>query len=304
MTNTNTERTARTTVKRTNNSKSSWLTLLCLGLAMSLTTPSISLAQNKGQSKGQSKSQSKEEKPPEAAGTETAEPTADAAGGSEQKGSDRVDLNKLEEKYWSAKDDDFTVVQNRAYPKAKRWSGSLYYGKPFNDNYREGTMTGASLGYYFTERYGIELQYQNMDSDFSELSKQFNDSYKTYPNGNSFVSGTSVVFQFVPLYAKMSFLDKRIIYFDMSIGLVLGNTEYRIEQVEGGQSKSAFHFGLDVTQQFFISERFAFRFDFRNKWTNESRANYNLPSVLKPERSLGDKLINDTSLLFGLTYWH
>ncbi len=229
-------------------------------------------------------------------------PDTSAAGSQEPRSSDKMDLNKLEEKYWSAKDDDFTVVQNRAYPKANRWALSLHGGKPINDNYREGNMTGLTAGYFFSERYGLELQYQSFASDYSELVKQFVAEKAVYPNGNSFMSSKTLAFQFVPFYAKMSFLDKNIIYFDMAIGVGVGTTDYRIEKIEGGENKSAMHFSLDITQHFFLSEKFAFRFDFRNKWTNEDRARYY--PVGAEERSLGSKQVNDTSLLLGLTYWH
>ncbi len=228
-------------------------------------------------------------------------PTETAPTPTEPKSSDKVDLNKLEEKYWSAKDDDFTVVQNRAYPKAKRWSATLHAGKPINDNYREGTTLGLSVGYFFTERHGLEFQYQRLNSDFSDLVKQFVAENRVYPNGNSFLASKTLAYQFVPFYAKMSFLDKRIIYFDMAIGLAIGQTDYRIDKQEGGDAKSALHYGFDITQHFFLSEHFAFRFDFRNRWTNESRERYY--RVGTQERSLGPKQINDTTLLFGLTYW-
>src|SRR5687768_12565721 len=67
--------------------------------------------------------------------------------------SDKLDVQKLEQKYWSAKDDDFTVVQNRTFSKAKRWYLNTAYGVPINDPFSTGSILGLNVGYYFTERW-------------------------------------------------------------------------------------------------------------------------------------------------------
>src|SRR5687768_17351365 len=46
---------------------------------------------------------------------------ADAAGVKKPE-SEKLDIQGLEEKYWAPKDTDFSVVQNRTYTKAKRFS--------------------------------------------------------------------------------------------------------------------------------------------------------------------------------------
>ena len=76
------------------------------------------------------------------------------------RGSDKLDLKKLEDKYWSAKDADFSVVQNRTYSKAKKVFVSLGYGPLVNDAYSYGRMTNASVGYYFNERWGVEVAHE------------------------------------------------------------------------------------------------------------------------------------------------
>lgn len=47
--------------------------------------------------------------------------------------SDKVDLKKLEDKYWSAKDDEYGVIQNRTFSKAGRFFGAVGYGTLIND---------------------------------------------------------------------------------------------------------------------------------------------------------------------------
>ena len=59
--------------------------------------------------------------------TETASPSA--------KGSDKMDLKKLEDKYWSSKDDDYGVIQNRTFSKTGKLYLSAVYGPLINDQF-------------------------------------------------------------------------------------------------------------------------------------------------------------------------
>ena len=92
---------------------------------------------------------------------------------------DKLDLKKLEDKYWSAKDTDFNVVQNRTYSKSKKTFVSLSYGPLVNDAYSYGRMTNLSGGYYFSERIGVELAYE-------QASVKNNESTDTFIKQNQF----------------------------------------------------------------------------------------------------------------------
>ena len=59
----------------------------------------------------------------------------------QDKGGDKLDLKKLEDKYWAAKDTDFSVVQNRTYTKEGRAFLSLSYGPLMNDPYSYGRLS-------------------------------------------------------------------------------------------------------------------------------------------------------------------
>src|ERR1700722_15225129 len=47
----------------------------------------------------------------------------------------KVDISDLENRYWTAKDTEFNVVQNRLYTKAKRFSVTLQGGTNLSDTY-------------------------------------------------------------------------------------------------------------------------------------------------------------------------
>lgn len=223
--------------------------------------------------------------------------------------SDKLDIQKLEQKYWSAKDDDFTVIQNRAFTKAARFYINPSYGSPFNDPNSIGNVIGLNAGYYFNEKFGVELNYNTANFRFNETIDTYKQQYGTIPDTNTYKGGTSLMAYWVPIYAKMSLLDKKIIYFDMGIGLGLGNTSYdqNLCVTSNGcnasnptistSSKSGTHYALNIMQQYFLSEHWAVRVDFMNRWTTEERLKSSTGA------SQGNRSINDTALQVGFTYW-
>lgn len=222
----------------------------------------------------------------------------------EKRDSDRLDIKQLEDKYWAAKDDDFSVVQNRAYPKAKRYYATLQGGIPVNDPYSDGTVTGLNVGYHFNERWGIEGSYLMASFKENDAVQQFIDDHGTIPNHNTLKNMRGLQLNYIPLYAKMSLLDKKIIYFDMGLGLYLGQTTFTQNMNIGDKDVTEFGYGISVYQHFFFSEHFAFKVDFRNTWTNEERQRYQIGGT-EPEsaRALSKKQIHDTMLLFGITFF-
>ena len=230
---------------------------------------------------------------------------------SDQRGSDKLDIKKLEQKYWAAKDDDFSVVQNRRYVKASRFFGTLEGGIPLNDPYSTGTIFSGSFGYFFNERWGLEANYNNANLSANDSSKQFTAQYKAVPDHNIFKSSYFFSGTWVPFYAKMSALDKAIIYFDMGLTLGAGMVNYEIAQNTGNKAKSSPGIKLGIFQQIFFSEHFAVRVDLNNTWANEDQARYYTPGSNLPNgggtagaNTLGSKVFNDTSLMVGITYWH
>jgi outer membrane beta-barrel protein len=223
-------------------------------------------------------------------------------------GNDKLDIKKLEQKYWSAKDDDFAVVQNRRYTKANRFFLSANYGVPFNDPFSSGNMYGATLGYFFNERWGLDLDYKTASLHDNDATAQFINQYGTYPDHNIFKSSQILSGTLVPFYAKMSFMDNTIIYFDMGFSVGLGTLNYSIQKVEGNEDVSSAVAKLSVFQQIFFSEHFALRADLSNTWSSQKRLKYYLPNSggshnYTTDRDLGSKMTNDTSLLLGVTYW-
>jgi len=226
-------------------------------------------------------------------------------------GSDKLDIKKLEQKYWSAKDDDFAVVQNRRYTKANRFFLSVNGGVPFNDAFSSGNLYGLNLGYFFNERWGLDLESKSGSLKDNDATELFTSRYGVYPDHNVFVSSQILSVTLVPFYAKMSFMDTSIIYFDMGFSLGAGMLNYKIKKSEGDENKSAPVVKLGVFQQIFFSENWALRAELANTWSNQQRYKYysTLPAGVSGagsstgDRDLGMKMTNDTNLMFGATFW-
>ena len=101
----------------------------------------------------------------------------------------------------------------------------------------------------------------------------------------------------------MSFLERRILYYDMYISPGVQYVSYNQhlrDQVNTTENlekeKSVLGFSLDVSQVLFLNRNFAFRLDFKNRWYKND--------VLRHSTGEQDSsvFINSNSLLFGFTY--
>lgn len=224
----------------------------------------------------------------------------------DDRGSDKVDLKKLEDKYWSAKDDDYGVIQNRTFSKSGKFYGSLVYGTLINDPYATSKALGGMVGYYFSEDFGIEGSYLNYDSKKNENVEKLNNiNFNVSPNYNLIRNAIALSATYTPFYAKMAFMNKSIMYFDMGFTLGAGMTTY--EQVQsagvglGDQfvSKSAPHIEVGIMQQLFVTKNVAFRLDLKNSFYTQEVAPYQIN--LNSSAAREDKSSNDTTLTFGVT---
>lgn len=231
-----------------------------------------------------------------------AAPAAQPAQG--EQGGDKLDVSDLERKYWAAKDTDFSVVQNRLFSKANRFGLSLNYGTLLNESWTEAQPYGASLAYYFSERYGVELAYNKIDAKDNQATDILKQQ-SGYPDHNNQKTFYGVSFNWVPFYAKMSVLNSTITYFDMAISPGIGVTEYEQIKEEGNVTKTAPTLTLDVTQHYFLNKYFAVRLDYKNRWFNEDIAKYRLNGQpAGSERKVSTDLKHTSILMFGLTLYY
>lgn len=222
---------------------------------------------------------------------------------SEGEDDERLDVTDLERRYWTPRDTEFQVVQNRQYSKVNRLGVSLSGGSIITDAYVDSFDKSLALNYFPHERWGLELNYTAYDG---EASKAIVDAFAVetgaIPDHNLPQSSFGASFNWVPLYAKMSFLEKRILYFDMYIspGIFLINYDQQIEN--STMSKSEVGFSLDVSQVIFLNRNFAFRLDFKNRWYKNEVRKYKLTGQPGLHPVASSPVISSSSLLFGFTY--
>jgi outer membrane beta-barrel protein len=217
---------------------------------------------------------------------------------------EKLDVSDLERKYWAAKDTDFSVVQNRLFSKAGKFSLTGNYGQMFNEPWSEGPTFSGSLAYYMNERYGIELHYSDTQSQDNKAAQRLK-AQSGYPNHNKMKTFYGASLVFVPFYAKMSVMNHAISYFDMSFSLGAGVTEYEQQREEGHVMASAPTITLDLSQHFFLTQWLAFRVDFKNRFYNNDIVWYRQSSVPPGGSRVETTELNYTSLLmlgFSLYY--
>lgn len=213
--------------------------------------------------------------------------------------SDKMDVSDLEKKYWAAKDTDFNVVQNRTFSKTNKLALTLDYGMYVSEPWSKGPTYGVDLGYFFSERYGVELQYSKTDSSDNDATQSLKQNQGGAPNHDKMKGYYGVGFNWVPFYAKMSFLNSSILYFDMSITPGVGVMQYQEQLVDGNVDKTAPAVSLAITQHFFLAKWVALRLDYKNFWYNQDVVTYQVQN-----RTTTNQLHNESLLLGGFTFYY
>ncbi len=187
--------------------------------------------------------------------------------------SEKMDIQEIESAYWQQKDSEFHVVQNRRFSKEKRYFISPTVGILINDSFTKGMSYGLSGGYYMTERNGVEVSYVSYSADNSKTTDEIF-GLNGAPAYNKLKNQITATYNWMPIYGKISLFDSSIIYFDMGLNVGLGLTSYEQQLEAGNSSKTAITLIADISQQFFIKESLAIRFDIRNRFYKEDREKF------------------------------
>jgi outer membrane beta-barrel protein len=225
---------------------------------------------------------------------------------------DKVDLKKLEDKYWAAKDDEYGVIQNRTFSKAEKFYASLTYGPLINDPFAKAKATGAMLGYYLSEDFGVEFSYLNYDSAQNDTVSSYEAQFGgAKPDFNLLKSSKTLSLTYTPFYAKMAFMNSSILYFDMGLSLGIGQSDYEMQKVnkdgignktQANEMNSATHIELGLTQQLFLTQNFSFRLDIKNSFYQQKLKQYEIGiGASESTRKESSKSVNDTTIMLGLT---
>jgi len=223
-------------------------------------------------------------------------------------GEKKVDLTDLENRYWSSKDTEFKVVQNRLYTKAKRYSIAPAFGNILNDNYTSNYNVGFIGNYYFSERTGVEVAGWKTFSSNADFVGDFGKQFGVIPDHNMHQGFLGVAYNYIPIYAKLSLLDKKILYFDMGVSAGVGATFLSASTFASpptfvaptATSQTLPTLTLDVTQQVFINEKMALRLDLRNHFYQENIYDAGNGSQKRTKNTYESSLMLGLSFFFGM----
>lgn len=227
---------------------------------------------------------------------------------------DQIDLKKLEEAYWVAKDDNYSVVQNRTFTKMNKFYLSAHYGPLINDPYAKARVSGMMLGYFFTEEIGLEFSYSRFDSSQNDTVTAYETQFGgAKPDYNLPQSAQSLAVVYTPFYAKMALSNHSILYFDMGFSAGLGMSHYEIQKVnkdgagnktQANQNMQSPHIEVALTQQLFVSRSLALRLDIKNTFYRQTTKQYEI-GIGSPEssRTESGRNSNDTTITAGFTFF-
>ena len=217
----------------------------------------------------------------------------------------KVDLTDLENRYWTAKDTEFNVVQNRLYTKAKKFSITLSTGPLLTDTYTNSWNVGGAVNYYFSERMGVEIQGWKTSAADADFVNTFASKNGAFIDHNMPQGYLGVSYNWIPIYAKMSLLEKKILYFDFSVSPGIGTTFLQsaefatnVAPAASATSQAPLTFALDIAEQVFLNEHSAIRLDVRNHFYSEQ-----IYSSSPPGGVARSKSTFYGSIMLGLTFF-
>jgi hypothetical protein len=183
----------------------------------------------------------------------------------------KINVDKLQKKYWKAKDYKTGVVQGRKYFKENRFRLGLEYMNLLNDKYSSTDgfdNLRADVSYFINERFSVGGFYENLsladNTAIKEMAEFNNGQFKLDHVKASSFYGASM--EFVPIYSKMSWMNKKIIYFDLSISPKIGIATYEQQlRDQSNPEQTTVMAGLDLAANIFINNRTSFTVAYRTR---------------------------------------
>lgn len=149
---------------------------------------------------------------------------------------------------------EISVLQKKFMPKSSRFEIHGGYNLIANNPFFNISGFQFKLGYYFSERLGIEAAYRSLVTSDSQEAKDLRSIQGVSTRNLSTVqSGISYSINYSPVYGKISWFDKKIIPFDHFFTLGYAITQTQNENVGGIQ--------LGTGQLFSWSKSVGFRWD-------------------------------------------
>ena len=149
---------------------------------------------------------------------------------------------------------DVSMIQKRYLPRTGRFEAYIAATTILNDAFFTSVGADGRFAYYFSEKYGLELQAMAMMSGdrraTEDLRKNVGIATTAFVMPKSYFG---LDFKWSPVYGKMTLRNKRIVHFDMYFSAGGGSTSHS----QG--SSPTLHLGTG--QNFAITKAMTFRWD-------------------------------------------
>ncbi len=166
------------------------------------------------------------------------------------------EVGTIKQQYWSgAEEQSVGVVQNRIYSKSGKFEIGGFGGVLLTDPFLSVTSLGGTIGYHFSEFWGLRLLGWKSFSGASSAYETFEATRGAIPLVNepkSFYGGELALSL---IYGKLSMLGKSIVYYDMHL---LGGAG--ITATDTGNYLTPF---AGIGQQVYLGQSVALSLDYR-----------------------------------------
>lgn len=152
---------------------------------------------------------------------------------------------------------DIAVISRRFLPKSQRFEAFVGGALNLNDAFFYNFGLQGRLGYYFSERYGVEATATFLTSSEREVTSTLKE--KRGVRTEAYVTPSSFYvldFKWSPIYGKMSWRNQKITPFDHYFTFGLGMTSTN----QGGSGNLTYHLGTG--QIYAFSKSGGLRWDF------------------------------------------
>ncbi len=220
----------------------------------------------------------------------------------------RVNTKKIEKKYWTPKKYKTGVVQGRSFFKENRLRVGFENLILLNDKYSK--TDGLSnyridASYYFNERLSFGGFFEQLSLDdnagLREMSNFSGGGFiLEHVKPSNFIGGS---IDFVPIYSKLSWMNKKIIYLDFSISAKAGLATYQQQTLTGYEpEKTSPLLGVDFATNIFINNNFSINLAYRTRAYQAEVIDFN--STESSKVVVDDSKTNFHSFLtLGLNYY-
>ncbi len=167
-----------------------------------------------------------------------------------------------------------SVIQKRYLPRTGRFQAYVGPSMTLNDPWYNVMGASIKLGYNLTEAWGLEGNYSFLSTDKTMAHKELKSENNITTDGFVYTkSYYTLGVNWTPLYGKMTWLNEKIVYYDIYFSAGFGGTE-----IQTGDKQDTFSIGAG--QIFSITKAYAFRWDlswniFEAQQIDASQGTYN-----------------------------